>query len=95
MLDISKIHSTTIGACIKYGIDISQYDSLEELRAMIKQKYNERPEIKNRNVGKYKTDPERYREYKRKSLAKLKAARTISTDPNCTTVTNTSDLVVQ
>ena len=38
MLDISKIHPHTLAACLRYKIDISQYDSLEELRAEFKRR---------------------------------------------------------
>ena len=84
MLDISKIHPHTLGTCVKYGIDISQYDSLEELRAEFNRRNRSRPEYKNRYKGVYQTDPERYAEYNRRYRAKKKAAKEAAVaSPSC------------
>ena len=74
MLDVSKIHPATIGACLKYEIDISQYNSIEELKAECRIRYRNTPEYKAKYAGIYQTDPERYKAAKRRYLAKKKAA---------------------
>ncbi len=79
MLDISKIHPHTLGTCVKYGVNISQYDSVEELRAECQRRYRSTPEYKSKYVGIYQTDPERYKANKRRHLAKKKATKEAAT----------------
>lgn len=76
MIDISKINPKTIQACAKYQIEIPQYETIDEVRALIKKKRYQ--ELKSKDYWKdmmkqrYQANPEKYRDQKNKSRAKLK-----------------------
>lgn len=78
MTELLKIHHKTLQACDKYNIDVTQYTNVTELRLLIAEKRyaqlreTHRDYWKEKMRQRYQADPQKMRDQKNKSRAKLK-----------------------
>lgn len=78
MIDISKVHLSTAKAVKNHGIDYTKFETVEQLRAEIKRlrtvKHKEKwkDAIRVYMVEKYRADPEKYKEQRKKTRKEAK-----------------------
>jgi hypothetical protein len=78
MIDISKVHLSTAKAVKNHGIDYIKFETVEQLRAEIKRLRNLKHMTKWKDairvymVEKYRADPDKYREQRKKTRNEAK-----------------------
>jgi hypothetical protein len=83
MIDISKVHLSTVKAVKNHGIDYTQFETVDELRVEIKRLRNKKhldkwkDSIRVYMGEKYRAEPEKYRQQRNKTRQQAKER-----DPN-------------
>lgn len=89
MIEINTLHLATVKAVKNHGIDYTQFETVEALRAEIKRQRNKKANdkwkdtIRIKMVEKYRANPEHYRELRKKTRLEAKER-----DPEAYTLKN-------